>query len=300
MRNIDGKVFTYAEHPPSDFDLREGVTKESFGLGNVEQRKIQRLGPTWAPVAKIREWPGYPVDSYEALVKAVAHVASGNRLQHLYFRGQTRDHKDRNGRSTVYSSICRPQGHNLSRSVLAARCERLRAARELLLGHAKELGLTHRIHRYPEAAWALLQHYEVCPTPLIDVTGSLRVAASFALMNDAKEGFLYVLGLPFPHGSISHLIDHEILIVRLQSVCPYEALRPHFQEGILIGRYPWTDQKQMGDNAAYRMIAKFKLVNDRNRFWNRGFTPIPKDVLLPTDDPFGEKLRGILAPVLGA
>ena len=36
-----------------------------------------------------------------------------------------------------------------------------------------------QMKRFPELSWAVLQHYEICPTPVLDVTQSLRVAASF-------------------------------------------------------------------------------------------------------------------------
>ncbi len=44
--------------------------------------------------------------------------------------------------------------------------------------------------------WSILQHYEVTDTPLIDITQSLKVACSFAqLDNENSEAFVYVFGL---------------------------------------------------------------------------------------------------------
>jgi hypothetical protein len=50
----------------------------------------------------------------------------------------------------------------------------------------------------------MLQHYEVCPTPLLDVTHSLRVAASFAT-EDATDNHavLYVIAVPQISGAIT-------------------------------------------------------------------------------------------------
>ena len=35
--------------------------------------------------------------------------------------------------------------------------------------------------------WALLQHYNICDTPLVDITQSLHVASSFALQKETNE-----------------------------------------------------------------------------------------------------------------
>jgi hypothetical protein len=66
-----------------------------------------------------------------------------------------------------------------------------------------------------------LQHYEVCGTPLLDVTHSLRVAASFAT-NDAVKGHnptLYVLVVPALSGSVSASSDQGLQTIRLSSIC---------------------------------------------------------------------------------
>lgn len=139
-----------------------------------------------------------------------------------------------------------------------------------------------------EAYYSLFQHYDVTPTPLIDITQSLRVAASFAL-ETTNTGYLYVFGLPYPHGSISHYIDHNILLIKLQNVSPTYAFRPRYQEGYLVGKFPMRPTKEAGDNLARRLIAKFKLDNTANRFWDPDFTPMPAEVIYPTKDEAKEK-----------
>ena len=37
-----------------------------------------------------------------------------------------------------------------------------------------------RLRRQRILRWSILQHYEICDTPLLDVTQSIRIAASFA------------------------------------------------------------------------------------------------------------------------
>jgi hypothetical protein len=41
---------------------------------------------------------------------------------------------------------------------------------------------------FKEAVWAIAQHYELWPTPLIDITQNLRTAASFALWDGQSIG----------------------------------------------------------------------------------------------------------------
>ena len=134
-------------------------------------------------------------------------------------------------------------------------------------------------------------------TPLLDVTQSLRVAASFALMNNPAEGYVFAFGMPHPQGSISHVVDQRLVLVKLQNVCPPEALRPHYQEGYLVGRLPVTASKEQGDNVAIRMIGRYRLDNSAGEFWSSDFQPIPKDALLPVNDPLEARLRGIVAAI---
>jgi hypothetical protein len=150
---------------------------------------------------------------------------------------------------------------------------------------------------------ALLQHYELAATPLLDVTQSLRMAATFALSDNGTwaerhEGFVYVFGLPHAPACLAHLVDEQMVIVRLQSVCPPDALRPHFQEGFLIGRWPLSFQKLKGDNAAYRLIGKYRLHNPNGKFWDTGFEAIPRTSVYPAIDAFSSDLQHALAGVL--
>ena len=137
----------------------------------------------------------------------------------------------------------------------------------------------------------MIQHYEIHPTPLIDLTQSLRVAATFALRK-AHCGYVYVLGLPHPQGSISHFIDQDMVLIKLQNVCPPSALRPHYQEGYLVGKMPITKSKQGADNLARRLVGKYYLNNSDGHFWDAGFSAIDEEALFPISDPFKEELVG--------
>jgi hypothetical protein len=59
------------------------------------------------------------------------------------------------------------------------------------------------LNKYPEIAWSLLQHYEICDTPLLDLTHSLHVSCSFAFdSNEGETGIIYVLGMPWQTDAI--------------------------------------------------------------------------------------------------
>ena len=68
---------------------------------------------------------------------------------------------------------------------------------------------------FREAIWAVAQHYELWPTPLIDITPNLRAAASFALLNGRNEGELYVVALPPSTNSITFEADQHVVLARL-------------------------------------------------------------------------------------
>jgi hypothetical protein len=294
MQRLEGEVFTYARVERDDLTLREGTTVDSFGFDWIRRTARYYEGPTWATVTAIRAASAFPVRSYRQLVQIVAHLASGNRHHTLLFRGQKTDYRDSNGRSVLYPTLFRPEAtqKSLRASRLRRRVAELQFARKRIMQNRDALELHARLHNHPESPIALLQHYEICPTPYLDVTQSLRVASSIALMG-AREGYVYVLAFPHPHASISHFVDHETVLIKLLSVCPYRALRPHFQEGYLVGRYPWNATKDAGDNAAHRLVAKLHLDDTRGRFWSRGFAPVPTEALLPADDPFGKELGSL-------
>jgi hypothetical protein len=122
---------------------------------------------------------------------------------------------------------------------------------------------------FREAVWAVAQHYELWPTPLVDITPSLRVAASFALWGGMPRGYVYVLALIPSTNSVTFDADQHIVLARLQAVCPPVAKRPHYQDGFLAGRFPFVgldssivdrDPKNVS-NLARRMVARIHLTD---------------------------------------
>lgn len=144
------------------------------------------------------------------------------------------------------------------------------------------------IYRDRILRWAILQHYEVVATPLLDVTQSLQTALSFALSDDRDEGYLFALAFPQLTGPISVSIEAMTQVVDLTQVCPPEALRPHFQSALLVGDYPVVDNTRsshggkgmIGNNFSCRLLSKFKLTNGR-KWFDEGFAPTRRDVLFP-------------------
>lgn len=128
---------------------------------------------------------------------------------------------------------------------------------------------------------------------MIDLTSSLLVSASFALQKNIT-GYVFVFGMPHPQGSISHYIDDSLVLVKLQNVCPPEALRPHFQEAYLAGKLPINSIKKSEDNFATKLIGKYFLDNSNGDFWKDGFKQIPGEVLCPSKDTYLEQLNSIL------
>jgi hypothetical protein len=147
-----------------------------------------------------------------------------------------------------------------------------------------------RVKRQRIIRWSILQHYGVCATPLLDVTQSLRVAASMATHNnDTEEAFVFAIAVPNLSGAITASAEAGLQIVRLSSACPPSAVRPHIQEGYLLGEYPdFSDFRQQGEYSYYemdfgrRLIAKFQF-NPRTFWSSKNYPPASDEALYPKD-----------------
>jgi hypothetical protein len=245
-----------------------------------------------ADSVKIRKGEGHPVTSFLDLAKKVAELQFRNRDIVLLFRGQPCDYLTSQGNTSLKPTLFRSiQGgkKNPPLGILERRFEILEnAERELvrLYTEADLVGL-ERLKRYRILRWSLLQHYEVCDTPLLDVTHSLRIAASFASVDDSDEAYIYVLGVPNLSGAVTASAEGGLQIIRLASVCPPAAVRPHIQEGYLLGVYP--DIADIAQKKIYRdyeidfglrLVAKF--VFKPRTFWKSdSFPSVPREALYP-------------------
>lgn len=236
------------------------------------------------------------VHSYRELVSLVAKITYQNPEMGLLYRGQDQDYMDSGGNSSLYPAIYRtPEGdRHLGKEELNKRFRVLKKAEREV--EKIDIEGSRKVGKFKELRWALIQHYNIHCTPLLDVTHSLRVASSFAVDEEDDTGLLFVFGIPYSNSSISYFTDKEIVSMRLLSVCPPDALRPHFQEGYLVGTFPLegNERKDRRFNFANRLVAKFKLHNQNGQFWNHKFNPIPKEALMPEDnDDFKWKAKDI-------
>lgn len=234
----------------------------------------------------LRKSAPFPINSYKELVRTVARLAFLNKDYLLFFRGQDQDYLNKGGGSTFYPSIYRKD--IITAQEVRDRFEFLIRAERKLADAFEERRLEGRldVRRKTYIAWSILQHYRVCETPLLDFTQSLRVAATFAqLDNSGERGMVYVFGLPYLSNRITYNSEHDLVIVRLLSICPPEALRPYFQEGFLAGTLDITSEYRDKSELDFtnRLVAKFSIPTAHG-FWGSGFSRLPKDLLFPPDD----------------
>jgi hypothetical protein len=228
----------------------------------------------------------YEVTTFRALVEHVARLAYANPDELLFFRGQDKDYQSKAGGTTLYPSIYRSD--SLAVRELRHRFDMLNQASILLVDRFKKAKIEgHRELRHKQyIQWSIIQHYEVIDTPLLDLTQSLRVACSFAQLRSSDPTcHLYVLGLPYLTNRISINSEHDLVNIRLLSICPPSALRPYFQEGYLAGTTDVTFDFDSKTDLDFRnrLIAKFAIPRART-FWGPGFDQIPETALYPKGD----------------
>ena len=242
---------------------------------------------------KIRAGIGHAVKNYYDLAEKIAELQFRNRDYVLLFRGQAKDHRNNKRNTSLKPTLFRAQeSGNPEIATLKYRFKRLQAAEEHLIDlyEREKLSGIERLRRYRLLRWSILQHYEVCSTPLLDVTQSLRIAASFASMNpSSNEVFLFALGVPNVSGAITASSEAGLQIVRLASACPPSAIRPHLQEGYLLGEYP--EIPNFDQNSFYRpyeidfglrLIAKFRF--NPETFWSSpNFPQVTHNALYPVE-----------------
>lgn len=257
--------------------------------GTLTREIKQHIGKNPVAVAD-----AYPVSDYRELVHQVAKLSYFNKDHLLFYRGQGHDYRNKAGASTFYPGIYR--GGAVSKQELDIRFNILASAANQMCDHLRRRnrGAYKDVKRRKYVQWSILQHYEVWPTPLLDFTHSLLVACSFAsLRADTDEGYVFAFGLPYVTNRISINSEHDIVNVRLLSICPPDALRPYFQEGYLAGTDEIMAEYETKEELDFnnRLIAKFRF--RRKEFWGGGFQPIPESVLYPQGDEFEQICKKI-------
>ncbi len=298
MQFIKGPV--YSHH---FFDDNNKIGKVLAKYRNFEDKQSSNIAKI------IGADDGFEVKNYRDLVEKIAEIAYENNRQVLVYRGQGRDYRvsGSSKRSSLYPTIFRDTWGEYkitksNRPLYFRRLDKLvKSMRPKVFKEPDEgssdSGIDTTIHttrkrRYDEQMLAIIQHYELFPTPMIDVTQSLQVACSFALSDLRNDSaFIYVFGLPAIGGSVSYSVEDETCVARLQTVCPPKAIRAHFQEGLLISKFPLSQRKTDNSNLANRLLAKFKV--SRKDFWSDGYSSLNLTTLLPESDPFADELRAI-------
>lgn len=226
------------------------------------------------------ESDGVFIDSFFELRKQMAQLACANSDFILFFRGQKRDYTDilyRKGGSSFFPSIYRG---NISDEDLHEKwtkleiacklfAEKIRSYKESLPKKSNERKELDIVLKKRLLQWSILQHYEVTDTPLLDVTQSLRVACSFAFLDSHEEySYIYAFGLPYNTGRISINSEHYLTNIRLISIAPSGSLRPHYQEGFLVGEDEINEREKKNITLDFRrrLIGKFRIPNN-DSFW---------------------------------
>lgn len=245
---------------------------------------------------------GEIVNSFSELIHKIGAIQNIVPEYMIYFRGQSIDYSLKEGTNLLPSIYRKNTNGELHSYELKERIEKLIDTEEKVMKYfyKKKIGLNDfnlftKLNRNKELKWALIQHYEIAKTPLIDLTYSIDVAATFALLGNKNDyGYIYLIALPYPKNSIDINVDEKLINIRLNCFCPPEARRPHYQDGILVGTYPFdydnTERKKEYDIAS-RLIKKFRIKNSKE-FWDKDFKAIPESIIYPGvyDNPFEKYL----------
>nr|WP_319388001.1 FRG domain-containing protein [uncultured Cohaesibacter sp.] len=237
----------------------------------------------------------FHIKTFRKLVEYVAQLSYLNPDYVLFYRGQNIDFLNKAGSTTIYPGIYRDE--NMSKEELRHRFDLLdQACKELVNRWAKsKLEGIRDIRQKRYVQWSILQHYGVVETPLLDITHSLRVSCSFAQLGSTSDhSIVYVIGFPQVTNRISINSEDDLVNVRLLSICPPSALRPHFQEGFLAGTtdVTWDFENKTELDFRNRLIAKFSIPAGA-AFWGKGFNSIPKQSLYPARDKVEQLCEGL-------
>lgn len=225
------------------------------------------------------------INTFQDLIMEIAELSYKNPDVMLFYRGQNSNYI-KTKYTTLYPTIYRSNNEKDIRfefDILEKSANNLLNLLEKNndidpdeIGEIKKIKLLQ---------YSILQHYEVCKTPLLDVTQSLKVACSFAILNNENNvGYVYILGLPYITGRISVDSEDYITNVRLLSISCSASKRPFFQEGYLVQTEFTSDADiEKGElDFNRRIVAVYEFINDK-KFWGSEI-PINKESLYPEKD----------------
>ena len=225
------------------------------------------------------------IETFHDLIMEIAELSYKNPDVMLLYRGQNNNYI-KTKYATLYPTIYRSNSEkdiNFDFDILEKTSTLLMT--ELEKDNNVDKEEIKELKKIKLLQYSILQHYEVCKTPLLDLTQSIKVACSFAILdNKDKTGYIYVLGMPYVNGRISVDSEDYITNVRLLSISSSSSKRPFFQEGYLV-------QTEFASNADIekgeldfnrRIVAIYKFKNTK-KFWGSE-RPIEKGNLYPEED----------------
>lgn len=225
------------------------------------------------------------IATFHDLIMEIAELSYKNPDVMLFYRGQNSNYIKKIY-STLYPTIYRSNNEKELKfefKLLENSANKL--VEELEYDNNVDVEELKEIKKIKLLQYSILQHYEVCKTPLLDLTQSLKVACSFAILdNKNNTGYIYVLGLPYITGRISVDSEDYITNVRLLSISCSSSKRPFFQEGYLVQTEFVSDTNTEKGELDFnrRLIAIYEFKNDK-KFWGSE-NPISKDDLYPLED----------------
>lgn len=249
------------------------------------------------------------VESYRKLLELVAEIAAFNPQYQLFFRGQNNAWNNGELEKSVYSGIWRndPSDEDL-KDRLATLNNMSSALVEAYANYYAKVPSAkvylNRLRRNPLARWALLQHYGVCETPLLDVTRNLQVACTFARQGAMHgHGYVYVMALPYQREAITIDDVQGMTVMSLLGVTPSNARRPLNQDGFLTSTSEWwryaaseskLDAPVASDRPDYfqRVATVFRIPTDEGFYADSGLSDLGNDWLCPRQDEFADMLKG--------
>lgn len=225
------------------------------------------------------------IETFHELVMEIAELSYKNPEVMLFYRGQNKNHV-KTKYSTLYPTIYRSTNKreiDFEFKILEKSASKL--IKEIEQNESIDNDEITEIKKIKLLQYSILQHYEVCKTPLLDLTQSLKVACSFAVLNnEEKIGYIYVLALPYIKGRISVDSEDYITNVRLLSISCSASKRPFFQEGYLVQTEFTSDSDiEKGDLDFNRRIVAIYEFKDDKTFW-QSENPISVKNLYPDND----------------
>lgn len=182
----------------------------------------------------VRKGAPIPVDSYVALVKQVASLAYLNKDSLLFYRGQDKDYRNK-ASTSVYPSIYRKDV--LTAREIRDRFETLEACSRKLAEKFAERQMEGKsdVRRKAQVAWDSAALRRVRNTAFGPHPVPARGLPLPSWTTRKSAASWPCLGCPTSPIAITFNSEHDLVIVRLLSICPPLAVRPYFQDGYQAG-----------------------------------------------------------------